>query len=60
MIFASSTAAVAFSLYGTTYKTVGECLRYASFQTASIITTTGFATVTSSNGRSSARSSFLR
>ncbi len=44
LIFAASTAVVAFSLYGTTCKTVGESLRYASFQTASIITTTGFAT----------------
>jgi len=44
LIFITSTAVVAFSLYGTSYKTVGECLRYASFQTASILTATGFAT----------------
>ncbi len=44
LIFIITTAVVAFSLYGTSYQTVGECLRYASFQTASILTATGFAT----------------
>lgn len=44
LIFISATAVVAFSLYGTLHATVGECLRYASFQTASILTSTGFAT----------------
>ncbi len=44
LIFVSSMGIVAFSLYGTSYQTVGECLRYASFQTASILTATGFAT----------------
>jgi len=43
-IFFASTAVVAYFLYGNTYNTIGQCLRYASFQTASIMTTTGFAT----------------
>ncbi|MBN2159781.1 MAG: TrkH family potassium uptake protein [Spirochaetes bacterium] len=42
LIFVTMTAAVAFSLHGTSYATVGECLRYASSQAASIMTTTGF------------------
>ncbi len=44
LIFASSTAVLAFTLYGTTHQTIGQCLRYASFNAASIMTTTGFAT----------------
>ncbi|HOD14381.1 MAG TPA: potassium transporter TrkG [Spirochaetota bacterium] len=44
LIFAATTAVVAFSLYGDVFPTAGECLRYASFQTASFLTTTGFAT----------------
>ncbi len=43
LIFSSATVVVAFSLYGISHQTVGECLRYASFQTASILTSTGFA-----------------
>lgn len=43
LIFAVATAVVAFSLYGTSYQTAGDCLRFASFQTASILTSTGFA-----------------
>jgi len=43
-IFIISTAIIALSLYGNTYHTIGESLRYASFQAATIMTTTGFAT----------------
>ncbi|HOT46813.1 MAG TPA: potassium transporter TrkG [Spirochaetota bacterium] len=43
LIFATATAVAAFSLYGNIHHTVGECIRYASFQTASILTSTGFA-----------------
>ncbi|MEW6527346.1 MAG: potassium transporter TrkG [Spirochaetota bacterium] len=44
LIFITSTTLIALSLYGTTYQTIGECVRFASFQAASILTTTGFAT----------------
>ncbi len=44
LIFASTTAVLAFTLYETSHQTVGQCLRYASFNVASIMTTTGFAT----------------
>jgi trk system potassium uptake protein TrkH len=43
-IFIASTTLIALSLYGNTYQTIGECIRFASFQVASILTTTGFAT----------------
>lgn len=43
-IFAASTLFIAFGLLGNTYATFGESFRYASFQAASILTTTGFAT----------------
>jgi trk system potassium uptake protein TrkH len=43
-IFAIATVAVAIALFGTAYDTFGESLRYASFQVASILTTTGYAT----------------
>ncbi|MBN1495715.1 MAG: TrkH family potassium uptake protein [Spirochaetes bacterium] len=43
LILAAATALVAFSLYGNIYPTVGKSLRYASFQVASIMTATGFA-----------------
>ncbi len=39
-----STLLIAFSVYGASYRTVGESLRYASFQAVSIMTTTGYAT----------------
>lgn len=35
---------VTFNIHGSVYKTVGEALRYASFQVVSIVTTTGYAT----------------
>jgi len=35
---------VAFNIYGTIYKSIGHALRFAAFQVASIITTTGFVT----------------
>jgi len=38
------TLLVSFDIHGVIYKTVGETLRYASFQVVSIVTTTGFAT----------------
>lgn len=43
-IFAVTTVAVTFALFGKAYETFGESLRYASFQVASILTTTGYAT----------------
>lgn len=46
MIFACATLLVTLNLYqGGTYPAFGEALRHAAFQTASIMTTTGFATV---------------
>ena len=38
------TLVVSSNIYGTIYNTMGEALRYGSFQVISIITTTGFAT----------------
>jgi len=38
------TAIVSFDVYGSVYKTIGQALRYGSFQVVSIITTTGYAT----------------
>ena len=38
------TLVVSFDILGTVYQTVGEALRYGSFQVVSIVTTTGFAT----------------
>ncbi|MDZ7722631.1 MAG: potassium transporter TrkG [candidate division KSB1 bacterium] len=43
-IFVIASAVVAISLYGTVYTGAGESLRYAAFQSASILTTTGYAT----------------
>ncbi len=43
-IFAVSTLFMTYNLYGNFYSSVGEALRYASFQSASILTTTGYAT----------------
>ncbi len=44
-IFAASTLAISISLaVNTVYANFGDSLRYASFQTASILSTTGFAT----------------
>lgn len=39
----SSIALITWNLYGTTFDSLGETLRHAAFQVASIITTTGFA-----------------
>lgn len=44
IIFFCATLIIAFALYGNYYKTFGECFQYASFQAASILTTTGYAT----------------
>ncbi len=44
LIFFVASAFITFSLYKTTYKTIGTSIRYATFQVASILTTTGFAT----------------
>jgi len=38
------TAIVSFNVYGSVYKTIGQALRYGSFQVISILTTTGYAT----------------
>jgi trk system potassium uptake protein TrkH len=35
---------IALNIYGTYYKSIGQSLRYSSFQVVTIITTTGFAT----------------
>lgn len=43
-IFIVTTIALTISLTGRIYSTPGESLRYASFQVASILTTTGYAT----------------
>ena len=43
-IFALATLAIAIDLWGSTYGTFGRSLRFAGFQAASILTTTGFAT----------------
>lgn len=39
-----ATAVVAWDTYGSVYESVGQALRYASFQVVSIVTTTGYAT----------------
>ena len=44
MIYFISTAVATYSLWGNYYKSIWQSLQYASFQTASILTTTGFAT----------------
>jgi trk system potassium uptake protein TrkH len=38
------TLLVSFDVFGTVYKTIGQALRYGSFQVVSIVTTTGYAT----------------
>lgn len=38
------TGLVTFDIYGSVYKSLGEALRFGSFQVVSIVTTTGFAT----------------
>ena len=43
-IFAAATLIITFTLNGTTYGGFGLSLRYAAFQAASILTTTGFST----------------
>jgi len=43
-IFAVSTLLIAWNILGTSCSTVSDALRYAGFQAASILTTTGFAT----------------
>jgi trk system potassium uptake protein TrkH len=43
-IFAAATVAIALSLYGTQHVRFGTSLRYASFQAATILTTTGYVT----------------
>lgn len=43
-IFAIATLAIALDLRGVAFETFGRSLRYAGFQAASILTTTGFAT----------------
>ncbi len=44
LIFLCSTLAIALNIYGESYQSSGESLRHAAFQSASILTTTGFAT----------------
>ncbi|MBN1496041.1 MAG: TrkH family potassium uptake protein [Spirochaetes bacterium] len=43
LIFIVATVSLAYSLHGFSYKSVGDSFRYAMFQVASIMTTTGFA-----------------
>ncbi|MDY7028736.1 MAG: potassium transporter TrkG, partial [Spirochaetota bacterium] len=43
-ILAAATLLIAIDLYGSTYQTFAESVRYAGFQAASILTTTGYAT----------------
>lgn len=43
-IFISAVLIIAINIYGTHYKTLSDSFRYAGFQAASILTTTGFAT----------------
>lgn len=40
----AATAVVAWDIYGSVYESLGQALRYASFQVVSIVTTTGYAT----------------
>ena len=44
LIFLCTTLIITLNLYSNIYNTIGQSLRYASFQVASILTTTGFAT----------------
>jgi trk system potassium uptake protein TrkH len=44
IIMGSAIALITFNLFGPIYQTLGESLRYSSFQVASLMTTTGFAT----------------
>ncbi len=44
LILAILTSIVAFNIYQTVYNSIGQAIRYASFQIVSIITTTGFVT----------------
>jgi trk system potassium uptake protein TrkH len=44
LIFSVSTIIIAVNLYGSVYNSISEAFRYAGFQSASIMTTTGFAT----------------
>jgi len=43
-ILVAATLLIAIDLYGSTYETFAESVRYAGFQAASILTTTGYAT----------------
>jgi trk system potassium uptake protein TrkH len=43
-IFSISTLIITWNVFGTSYNSIGESLRFASFQVASILTTTGYAT----------------
>ncbi len=43
-IFIIATFVIALALHGSVYSSIGTCIRYASFQAASILTTTGYAT----------------
>jgi trk system potassium uptake protein len=43
-IVSSSIILITFNIHGTIYRTIGQALRYSSFQVASIVTTTGYAT----------------
>ena len=45
IIFLVATTAISINLYSNNYRTAGETIRFASFQAASIMTTTGYATV---------------
>ena len=44
LIVVGATGLIAFNIFGTVYNTVGQSIRYSSFQVVSIITTTGYGT----------------
>ncbi len=44
LIFLVSTVIITFNLHGRVYNSIGNSLRYAGFQAASILTTTGYST----------------
>ena len=44
LIFSSATLIIAWNLYGNTFSSITDSLRYASFQAATILTTTGYCT----------------
>lgn len=58
-IYAIATCVVVFSLHGNAYSSYGESLRYGSFQVATLMTSTGFATANFDTWPSLAKSILL-